>query len=141
MTDPETTTNETTTTTTTTQTPQTDLLGEKQPKTELLPKDGHTGREMSENTYYGGVLIATREANSLSLNSVGPLWILEITDTPDRAFKGKIIRTFENPGPDVTAGNPGDQTRKVWFKIQKMLRPDMVRIEVATGLRTTPPEA
>ncbi|MEZ4772406.1 MAG: hypothetical protein R3D00_04425 [Bacteroidia bacterium] len=127
------------TTNTTTSDPTTDVLA-KQPKTELLPKEEQTGRQWNDNTYFSGVVIAKREADSLSLNSIGPLWILEIVDK-DPAINGKIVRSFEDPGKEIAPGNPGDQTKKFWFKIQKMMRPDRVRIEVATGLRNTPPPA
>lgn len=124
--------------TTTTTDPTTDQLS-KQPKTELLPKNEQTGRQWDDNTYYTGVVIAKREADSLSLNSIGPLWILEVIDD-DPAINGKIVRSFDDPGKEIAPGNPGDQTQKFWFKIQKMMRPDRVRVEVATGLRNTPPE-
>lgn len=119
--------------------PVTEQSADKQPKTDLIPKSTMTGRNWEDNTYYSGVLIAERKPNSLDLNSVGPLWILEITDA-DEQLNGTIIRTFENPGPDVQPGNPGDQTPRLWFKIQKMLRPDRIRIDVATDLRNSPPE-
>ncbi|MEZ4828909.1 MAG: hypothetical protein R3C61_21875 [Bacteroidia bacterium] len=128
-----------TNTTTTTTDPTTDLAADKKPKAELLPKDEQTGRQWNDNTYYSGVVIAKREANSLSINSVGPIWILEVTDK-NPAVNGKIVRTFEDPGKEIQPGNPGDQTQRFWFKIERMMRPDRVRIEVATGLRLTPPE-
>lgn len=119
-------------------TPQTEQVTDKKTPTELLPKSTQTGRDWG-NAYYAGVLVAVREANSLNLNSVGPLWILEIVDE-DPAMSGKLVRSFENPGKGVHPGNPGDDTAQVWFQVQKMLRTDMSRIEVAVNLRNTPPE-
>ncbi len=129
-TDPE----QTTTTTPGDTTPTTDELKDKTPKVELIPKSTQTGRTWNDTTWYTGVLIARREANSMTLNSVGPLWIIEVIDE-DPALNGRIVRTFENPGDDIVPGNPNDDTPRLQFQVKKMLRPDMVRIEVATGVK------
>jgi hypothetical protein len=112
---------------------------EKQPKVEILPKGPNTGRTWEDHTYYEGVLIAARKGSSLGANSTGPLWILEIVHE-EEVLNGKIIRTFEDPGTDIEPGNPEDHTPRLWFQIQKMLRPDRVRIDVAVNLRRSRPD-
>ncbi len=110
----------------------------KLPKVEIIPKDTQTGRQTPEGAFRKGTLVAVREANSLSINSIGPLWVFEIHE-PGTEDNGRIVRSFENPGPTVAAGNAGDATHPVWFRIKKMMRPDGVRIEVATEVTTTEP--
>ena len=104
------------------------------------PEPKSTGSKNLKFSYKQGVLVAKREGYSFMSNSVGPLWILEVNevDTPDH---GKIIRCFERLPDGVFIGNPGDGATPLWFRIEKMTRPDGAKIEVATHVTLEEPEA
>ena len=107
-----------------------------------MPDDDQTmdpgkGRE-HQTPYRKGVLIAKREGYSFMLNSIGPLWIIEINE-PGKLDNGKIVRCFEKLGDEIQPGNVGDDVAPIWFKLEKMMRPDGARIELATHVTTEEP--
>ena len=97
------------------------------------PEPKSTGSKNLAFSYKQGVLVAKREGYSFMSNSVGPLWILEVND-PDSPDHGKIIRCFERLPDHVTVGNTDDGATPLWFRIEKMTRPDGAKIEVATHI-------
>ena len=107
-----------------------------------MPDDDQTvdpgkGRK-HESPFRKGVVLAKREGSSMGLNSVGPLWIVEIHE-PGAIDNGKIVRCFESLGTEILPGNVGDDVPSIWFKLERMMRPDGTRIEVATHVTTQEP--
>ncbi len=101
---------------------------------ELDPLKGKRSKELGHERIHG-VLVAKREGFSLSANSIGPLWILEINQ-PGHPRHGQLVRCFEFLGGNIMMGNPGDGATDLWFRVETMHRPDGTPLDVAVEVGT-----
>lgn len=85
-----------------------------------------------------GFLVAKREGFSFATNSIGPLWVLEISD-PGAKDNGRLVRCFDRVPDDIMMGNSADDVPPLWFRVTRMFRPDGARIEVAVDMTTEEP--
>jgi hypothetical protein len=104
---------------------------------QLDPKDSKNRETASP--FRKGFLVAKREGFSFATNSIGPLWILEISD-PGAKDNGRLVRCFDRVPDDVMMGNSADDVSPLWFRVTRMFRPDGARIEVAVDMTTEEPK-
>ncbi len=103
---------------------------------QIDPKSTNT--KDATQPYRKGFLVAKREGFSFATNSIGPLWVLEISD-PGAPDNGRLVRCFDRIPDSIMMGNSSDDVPPVWFRVTRMLRPDGARIEVAIELTTEEP--